>query len=239
LTAREVFAVDSVGKSFGGLHVLKAASIWAWEGRITALLGRNGSGKTTLLRIAVGELLADTGIVRFLSKAYAHPHLPTLARRGLYYMEERARLPYTFSVETLLGFLSGRFDGPGLDAVLERFALEDLAHKKVDALSGGEAKRAALAAAVIRAPVCLLADEPFKGIAPQDEALVAGALRGLAAEGTAIVVTGHNVEAILDVADDVVWCVAGTTHGLGKPEEARSYPQFVRDYLGWHLHDPT
>jgi ABC-type Mn2+/Zn2+ transport system ATPase subunit len=65
--------------------------------------------------------------------------------------------------------------------------------------------------------------------------MIGAALRRLAAAGTAIVTTGHDVAALFAVADDVIWCVAGTTHGLGRPEDARSHSEFERDYLGWHL----
>jgi ABC-type multidrug transport system ATPase subunit len=233
--AREILAVDSVGKSFGGRPVLKAASFWAREGRITTLLGRNGSGKTTLMRIAVGEVRATTGIVRFLSKPYPRPHLAALARRGLYYMEERPRLPSTFSIGRQLHLLAGRFGKRGVGKAVAEMELEEFLDGRADELSGGESRRAALAGALIREPVCLLADEPFAGIAPRDQQMIGAALRGLAAAGTAVVLSGHDVDTLLGITDEVIWCVAGTTHGLGGPDEARAHSQFVKDYLGWHL----
>ncbi len=235
----EVLAIDSVGKSFGGRAVLKAASIWARPGRITTLMGRNGSGKTTMLRIAVGELRSETGIVRFLGNAYERPRLPVLARRGLYYLEERARLPTTFPIGAQLGCLRKRFGAPTFNEVIARLELEPHLQQRFDELSGGEGRRAALAAALIRRPTCLLADEPFYGIAPKDQRLIGSALRELAAAGTAIIATGHEVEALLSISDEVVWCVAGTTHSLGGPDAARSHREFVREYLGWHLLSPN
>lgn len=232
---KEILAVDSVGKSFRGRPVLKSASFWAREGRITTLLGRNGSGKTTLMRIAVGEVRANTGVVRFLSKPYTNPRLAVLARRGLYYMEERPRLPSTFSIGRQLQLLADGFGKRGIEKAVVELALEEFLDERADELSGGECRRAALAAALIREPLCLLADEPFAGIAPKDQKMIGAALRGLAAAGTAVVLSGHDVEALLGVTDEVIWCVAGTTHGLGGPDEARAHSQFVKDYLGWHL----
>lgn len=233
--AREILAVDSVGKSFGGRPVLKAASFWAHEGKITTLMGRNGSGKTTLMRIAVGEVRANTGIVRFLSKPYVNPRLSVLARHGLYYVEERPRLPSTFSIGRQLRLIGNRFGKPAIDKAVAEMGLEELLDGRSDELSGGERRRAALAGALVREPACLLADEPFAGIAPKDQQMIGAALRGMAAAGTAIVLSGHDVEALLSVTDEVIWCVAGTTHGLGGPDEARAHSQFVKDYLGWHL----
>ena len=57
------------------------------------------------------------------------------------------------------------------------------------------------------------------------------ALRELAERGSAVVVTGHDVTDLLAVADNVTWMVAGTTHQLRTPEEARDHDQFVREYL--------
>jgi len=61
---------------------------------------------------------------------------------------------------------------------------------------------------------------------------VATALRARAAAGTAILVTGHEVEDLFDLADEVIWMVAGTTHGLGPPDEAARHHQFRLEYLG-------
>lgn len=232
---KEVLAVDSVGKSFRGRPVLKAASFWAREGRITTLLGRNGSGKTTLMRVAVGEVRANTGIVRFLSKPHTVPRLSVLAKGGLYYIEERPRLPSTFPIGRQLQLLAKRFGKGGFDRAVAEMDLDAFLDCRAHELSGGEGRRAVLAAALIREPVCLLADEPFAGIAPTDQKKIGMALHRLASRGTAIVLSGHDVEALLGVTDEVIWCVAGTTHGLGSPDEARAHSQFVRDYLGWHL----
>jgi ABC-type multidrug transport system ATPase subunit len=215
--------------------VLKAASFWAREGQISALMGRNGSGKTTLLNIAVGEVKMDTGVVRFRSQAYERPRLPVLARGGLYYLEARGHLPGTFPVGAQLNMIAERFGGQAFDRVVAELEIEQYLEKRSHELSGGEGRRAALAAAMIRQPLCLLADEPFAGLAPKDQEMIGRALRRLAEAGTAIVTTGHDVAALLAVADDVIWCVAGTTHGLGRPQDARAHPEFERDYLGWHL----
>jgi ABC-type lipopolysaccharide export system ATPase subunit len=99
-------------------------------------------------------------------------------------------------------------------------------------MSGGECRRAEVAMAWIRQPRCLLADEPFLGVNPIAAETVARALRRMADGGCAVVVTGHEVPQLMEIADEIVWMVAGTTHGVGTPEEAARHDQFVRDYLG-------
>ena len=83
-----------------------------------------------------------------------------------------------------------------------------------------------------RQPDCILADEPLIDLSPKDSALVAEVLRTMARKGAAILVTGHEVDVLLDLADDIVWMTAGTTHALGSPDDARDHDQFKREYLG-------
>ena len=115
---------------------------------------------------------------------------------------------------------------------MDLLGLTQVLDNGTEELSGGERRRGDLAAALIRRPRCLLADEPLTGIDPADGERVCAALRALAGQGAALVVTGHEVEVLLQLADHVVWMTAGTTHGLGSPEAARAHDQFRREYLG-------
>lgn len=226
------FSADSVGKAFGARTVLKAASIWGHEGRITALFGRNGCGKSTLLKVGAGLLRADHGVVHLDGRAYLRPRLATLAARGLFYLPDRELLPRRIPLLELLRAVEWRFRTGRTEAALARFRLTELADRTPDQLSGGERRRAEVAVAWARAPRCLLADEPFAGISPADGEELAAGLADFAREGCAVVVTGHEVPQLLAVADDVVWMVAGTTHGLGTPAAAMEHEQFRREYLG-------
>ena len=83
-----------------------------------------------------------------------------------------------------------------------------------------------------REPICLLADEPLAGIHPRDAEVIASGLVAMARAGCAVVVTGHEVPHLMQIADEVVWVTAGTTHGLGTPAAASAHDQFRREYLG-------
>lgn len=230
---RPLFAVEGVGKRFGERVVLKNASAWVHAGRITALFGRNGSGKSTLLRCAVGALPLDHGVVHFGGDSFLRPRLSRLARAGLMYVPAEGALIRGRALLPQLEGVAWRFrGGPDLDEVLARLALTHLVESTTDELSGGEQRRASVALAVVRDPRCLLIDEPFAGIAPKDGDVIDAELRRLAGRGCGILITGHEVTRILDVADDVVWMVAGTTHGLGDRAGAVAHEQFRREYLG-------
>jgi ABC-type lipopolysaccharide export system ATPase subunit len=106
-------------------------------------------------------------------------------------------------------------------------------------LSGGERRRAEVAAVFVRKPRCLLADEPYRGVAPNDAEDLTKAFSALASSGVAIVVTGHEVPTLLDAADHVTWCTSGTTYELGPPATAIHNEAFRRGYLGTWFHSPV
>ena len=222
---------DSFGKRFGPRTVLKSASAWAWPGRITLLMGRNGCGKTTLLRCGLGLTWADFGVT-FLDGRRVTGGLPGMSREGLFFLPDRRLLSPRLTVRehvTAIGESRPAGLDPGPAATLE---IDDFLDSKPFAMSGGERRRAEIWLAVAGSTSCLVADEPLLGIAPADRAKVAAALQARAATGTAILVTGHEVEDLFDLADEVIWMVAGTTHGLGSPDEAARHHQFRLEYLG-------
>lgn len=228
-----VLAADSIVKSFGTRHVLRAASLWVRAGSITAIVGRNGSGKSTMLRCICGLIAADGGIVRFGGNTYLRPRLARLARDGLFYLPQDPLLAPMLSVRQQLSAVSTMFGSDRFDVVTEMLGVTDVLDQMPITLSGGERRRVDIAAALLRQPRCLLADEPLARIDPRDREVIAAAFRALAAEGTAIAFTGHEVEDVLALADDVVWVTSGTTRSLGAPSFARQNHAFVREYLGW------
>jgi lipopolysaccharide export system ATP-binding protein len=227
-----LFSADSIGKAFGRTVVLKSASVWATPGRITALFGRNGCGKSTLLKIGAGLMRADAGAVHFDGRCELRPRLHRLAARGLFYLPQEHLLADRWSLREHLEAVRWRFGSPDPEAVITELGLGGLLDHWPHEMSGGERRRAELGIAWLRRPKCLLADEPFLAIDPGAAEVLAAALRKLAAEGCAILVTGHEVSQLMAIADDVVWMVAGTTHAIGTPREAADHHQFRREYLG-------
>ena len=150
----------------------------------------------------------------------------------MYSAQESGLTPHFTVREHFQAFVTRYGGGDRVDALVEESSLGDVLDRGPRSLSGGEKQRTSMALARLRSPSCLIADEPFAGVAPKDRPLIAGALRSLAAEGCGVAVSGHDVEDLLALADEVVWMVAGTTHDLGSPEQAALHHQFGRDYLG-------
>ena len=223
---------DSVGKSFGSRTVLKSATAWANEGRITLILGRNGSGKTTLIRAALGLCRADHGLLLYDGRARRRPRLWQLAREGLFYLPDRGLLSRRLTLRAQLALVEAQFGPATGDSPTDLLQVGEVLDHYPDQMSGGERRRADLALTLTRGPRCLIADEPLAEIEPRDRALVSTALRGLAEGGSAVLLTGHEVRDLLALTDDVIWMAAGTTHGLGGPAKAVKHDQFRREYLG-------
>jgi ABC-type multidrug transport system ATPase subunit len=199
---------------------------------LRALLGRNGAGKSTLLKIGAGLLEADTGAVRFNGTAYERPRLARLAREGLCFVPDHDLLSNAFSVREHLQFVVKEDDPEGLERVSERLSLGSLLEARPFELSSGERRRAEIAFALLRRPTCLLADEPLRNLAPIDADSLLQVFGDMAGTGCAVVITGHEVPAMLAAVHHITWCTAGTTYEMGPPFMARTDERFTRDYLG-------
>lgn len=228
-----VLEADGLGRSFGRQVVLKAASFSARRTTVTALMGRNGAGKTTMLRISIGLVRPDYGRVVFNGEFLERPRLAFMASKGLFYSAQDYALTDLFTMQEQFDAVAQVYGhGSGIEDLIDSMRLSDTLDRRPSTLSGGEQQRAALTMALIREPSCLLMDEPFAGVAPKDRPLIREGLETLRARGCAIVISGHDVEDVFSVADEIVWVVAGTSHVLGSPEEAGAHHQFRREYLG-------
>ncbi len=228
-TAR--LAAESVGKSFGTRQVLNSASLWVYPGSVTALVGRNGQGKSTLFKIAAGLMRPDYGIIRMEEERFVRARQPDMARRGVFFLPERSLLCRSFTLRDHLRATEYHFGSDNIDRAVQLLRIGDFLDRLPHMLSGGERRRAELAMAVARGPSCLLADEPFLGVEPKDSELLTELFRNLSRDGCAVAITGHEVQALFETADAVLWMTGGTTHPLGTPAEARKHDQFVREYL--------
>lgn len=229
---KEILVADCVSKSFGERRVLSSATLRAVPGEVRVLFGRNGIGKSTLLKIAAGWIAPDSGYVHFDGTAYESVRLNDLAAQGLFYLPDHDLLSSAFTVRQQLEMIRRQYDGRDVEEAAESVGVIDHLDESPVALSGGERRRAELAAVVVRRPRCVLADEPLRGIEPRDVDDVLGVFRELAREGVAVLLTGHEVPELLGAADHISWCTSGTTYELGPPDKAMEQEAFKREYLG-------
>lgn len=227
-----LLVADCIAKSFAGRRVLSSASLRAEAGQFRALLGRNGAGKSTLLKIACGWMAPDAGAVHFDGQVYLSPTHAQLGRLGVFYWPDEDLLSNAFSIRHQLEMLRRQFDGSPVADAAEEVGIGPFLDHRPFRLSGGERRRAELAAVLVRRPRCLLADEPYRGVAPLDAEVLTTHFKRLAVQQVAVVVTGHEVPTLLEATDHVTWCTSGTTYELGPPSLAARNERFRREYLG-------
>lgn len=229
---KPVLRAESISKSFGHLRVLTSARLSVAPAAITLLTGRNGSGKSTLLRICAGRLAPDQGTIWLDDRIWTRARLHELARLGLFYIPDRDILSPVRSVRFHLDAIRERFGTErSIAEVAQLLKIGECLDRESHEISGGERRRSEIALALIRAPRCLLADEPLRGIDPNDRRVILGALRELADSGCAVLISGHETTDLLEVAGAVTWVTSGTTYELGPGSAAMRNERFRREYL--------
>ncbi|MDP6590677.1 MAG: ABC-F family ATP-binding cassette domain-containing protein [Alphaproteobacteria bacterium] len=183
---------------FGGAPLLHGAELFVSEGERLCLVGRNGCGKSSLLKIAAGVLEADRG-ERFLEPS-----------KTLRYLPQEPDL--TGFPSTLAAVEDGL--GPGGDAHRARTLLRHLGltgDENPAHLSGGEARRAALARALAPAPDILLLDEPTNHL---DVTAIEWLERELQEMRAALVLVSHDRRFLENLSRATLWLSDGATHRL-------------------------
>ena len=200
--------VGDVTVTFDGTTVLDGVSVSVAEGEIVALLGPSGSGKSTLLRVIAGLVVPDHGTVAV--DGIDVSTWPTHRRRvGMVFQDEQLFPHRDVASNVGFGLKVGGMAAPARGRrVAELLHLVDLAgfeHRRVTDLSGGEAKRVALARSLAPAPKVLLLDEPLTGLDRElHDRLAAEVAMVLRSTGiTAVWVTHDRAEADA-VADRII-----------------------------------
>ncbi len=200
-----MIGVSDLSVELGGRAVLRGVSFAAGAGELVALVGPNGAGKTTLLRALAGVL----------------PGLPGRPDpRRVAYLPQGARCAWGLTVRQVaaLGRLpfGGRDDGQ-VEAALRRCGVLALAERRIDQVSGGQARRAMLARALAGEPRVLLLDEPVADLDPPACHAVMVLLRDFAAGGAAVVVVLHALELAVAYAGRMVVLAEGVVVADGAP----------------------
>jgi molybdate transport system ATP-binding protein len=199
-----------LGLVLPGFHLAAKAAV-PLQG-ITAIRGPSGSGKTTLLRALAGLVPGATGTVRFGARDWTG--LPAHDRRIGFVFQEPRLFPH-MSVADNVAYGARRRARPGrADEAIAAFGLEPLLARRPTTLSGGEARRVALARALASEPDVLFLDEPLTGL---DGTRRAAALALIAAtvrtSGLPVLYVTHDAAEIAAVADRVLGLSEGRCTG--------------------------
>ncbi|MBI4985833.1 MAG: ATP-binding cassette domain-containing protein, partial [Rhodocyclales bacterium] len=209
--AENLIEIEDLHFSYGGRKVLNGINLTIPRGKVVAILGVGGSGKSTLLRLIGGQLKPQRGCVRVNGQV-----IHELDTRGLYEMRRNMGLMFQagglfsdISVYDNIAFPIREHTDLSEDMIhdlvlmkLHSVGLRGTAHLMPNELSGGMARRVALARAIALDPMLTMYDEPFAGLDPISLNVIASLIRRLndALRVTSIMVT-YDVSESLKVVD--------------------------------------
>ena len=210
-------------RRYGAVTALAGVDLDIQPGRVTTLLGPNGAGKSTLVGLVLGRLRADAGTLQ----VGGHAPGSLAARRLTGAMLQAAALAPQLTVREHVALQSGYYadTDPGARPLADTLALaglQDLATRRYEALSGGQQRRVQFALALCGRPRVLVLDEPTAGLDADSRRALWQAVRALADEGAAVLLTTHLLDEADALADRVVLLAGGRVVAVGTPGEIRS-----------------
>ncbi|REE98170.1 ABC transporter ATP-binding protein [Thermomonospora umbrina] len=198
----------AVTRRFGSVDALRGVDLTVPYGQVTALVGPNGAGKTTLMLVLATLLAPDGGRVRVAGHDVAAD--PGRVRGALGWMPDAFGMYDHLTAREYLAFFADAYlldratGQKRVTELLTLFRLEEHAGQPVHVLSRGQKQRLGLARALVHSPTVLLLDEPASGMDPRSRAELRDILRGLAADGVAVLVSSHILTELEEIADRVV-----------------------------------
>ncbi len=240
-----------------GLHyavgrraVFSGLDIGMRRGRITAIMGPSGTGKTTLLRLMTGQIAPDSGELTVDGL-----NLRTLTRTGLFQLRRRMGMLFQNGAlltdidvfENVAFPLREHTDLPErlirhiVLTKLHAVGLRGAAQMLPAELSGGMARRVALARAIVMDPDILIYDEPFAGLDPISLGVILRLIRQMNdALGITSIVVSHDVQELSTIADETYLLAEGRVVASGSPEELQANTSdIVRQFMNGMADGPV
>lgn len=234
MTSEDLVTVNKITFTRGERKIFDDVSLRVPKGKVTAIMGPSGIGKTTLLRLIGGQIYPEKGEIWFDGD-----NIPALSRKQLY--SARKKMSMLFQSGALFTDLTV-FDNVAFPLrehtqlseelirtlvllKLEAVGLRGAAQLMPSELSGGMARRAALARAIALDPDLIMFDEPFVGQDPITMGVLVELIRNLnQALGVTSIVVSHDVPEVMSIADWVYILANGKVIACGTPQELLNNP---------------
>ena len=241
--------IKDVNFSYDVRPVLKGINMTVPRGKIVAIMGLSGCGKTTVLRMISGVLKPSSGTVTVGGQVVSE-----LDQAGLYAMRRKMGMLFQFgALFTDMSALDNVAFQMREHTALPESMIQDLALMKLHAvglrgaqhmmpseLSGGMARRVALARTIALDPMLIMYDEPFTGLDPITMGVISNLIRRLnEVLGTTSIIVTHDVQESLKIVDYVYFMADGVVVAQGTPDEIRkSEAPFVHQFVWGEMDGP-
>lgn len=215
--------VNHIEKSYGKFCAVDDLSFDVYSGEIFAMLGPNGAGKSTTIRMILDIMRPDKGTIEVLggpiddAKKDRIGYLPE--ERGLY--KDVKVIDMMVYLGTLKGMSQKQARAKAMD-LLERVELADQAEKKAKELSKGMQQKVQFAITIMHDPALIIIDEPFSGLDPVNTLLIKEMILELREQGTAVIMSTHQMYQIEEMADRLLMISHGQQALYGPVDEVRN-----------------
>jgi lipopolysaccharide export system ATP-binding protein len=238
----EIIARELV-KTYRKRNVVNGISLNVQQGEVVGLLGPNGAGKTTTFYMIVGLVKPNSGQVLLGADDISRLSMYRRARAGISYLPQEASVFRNLTVlENLMLVLQmqGMSDKQGrerADSLLEELHITRIRDRQGSLLSGGERRRVEIARSLAANPKFILLDEPFTGVDPkaiEDIGTIIYRLAKREDNPIGILITDHNVEAMLSITERAYIVADGQMRVEGRSDRLLDDPVARSAYFGEH-----
>ena len=232
-----LLAVSGLRAGYGAMEILRGVDLFVGHCKIIAVLGANGVGKSTLNRTLSGVVRSWSGTIRFADAMIERERPSAIVASGLIHVPEGRRIFPNLTVRENLdlgAYRRGRerreYNRSKVFSLFPRLAERQA--QRAGTLSGGEQQMLAIGRGLMAEPRLLILDEPSLGLSPLMVEELFSLIKGINAEGIALLLAEQNVVQSLEVADRACILDNGMIVLEGSAADLRNDPGLQRAYFG-------
>jgi ABC-type branched-subunit amino acid transport system ATPase component len=245
--------IQNINKKFDGTIALENFSLEIPANTITGIIGPNGAGKTTLFNVITGFLVPESGSIHYQDQQLAGMPPYQIARKGIVRTFQQLRLITRMTVLNNIMLAFQNQAGERLRNIFTRFkqiriqeqanqneaqeilnllGIREKENALVEDLSYGQQKMVSLLCCLAAGAKVVLLDEPVAGVNPEIISIILNMIKKLPDQGVTVILIEHNMDAITQVCDRLVFMDQGKKIIEGDPKTVRNNPTVIEAYLG-------
>ena len=245
--------IQDINKKFDGTIALENFSLEIPANTITGIIGPNGAGKTTLFNVITGFLVPESGSIHYQDQQLVGMPPYQIARKGIVRTFQQLRLITRLTVldNIMLAFqnqagerlrnificskqirIQEQANRNEAQEILNLLGIREKENALVEDLSYGQQKMVSLLCCLADGAKVVLLDEPVAGVNPEIISIILNMIKKLPDQGVTVILIEHNMDAITQVCDRLLFMDQGKKIVEGDPTTVRNNPTVIEAYLG-------